>query len=373
MGGRIKKIGLVVNPIAGMGGSVGLKGTDGKEILGKAIELGAVPISPDRATTFLKSTDLPQEKIQLITYPKDMGEKEVEEAGFSPKVVGKTGRKTGPLDTKRAVEKMCGLEVDLLVFCGGDGTARDVLDCMNPEIPVLGVPSGVKMYSGVFARTPQIAGKVATRYLMEGLELKESEVMDINEKALRRGRLKSKFYGYLLTPHEPILIQEPKMPISDESEAKSKQAIARYIVDGMDTEANYLLGPGSTVEAIADNLEIENTTLGVDIVKSKSAVENDVNEEQILDHIRGKETKIVLSPLGRLGSLIGRGNKEISDEVIRECGTKNIIVVATRNKLRSLPMNSMWVDSGDEKLDEKLRGYMRVVVGYDCEKLVKVN
>lgn len=367
------KIGLIVNPIAGMGGSVGLKGTDGKETLEKAIELGATPISLDRATIFLKSIDLSLERIQLITYPRDMGEEEAKDAGFSPKVVGKISRETGPSDTKRAVRDICELDIDLLVFCGGDGTARDILDCIDPEIPVLGVPSGVKMYSGVFARTPQIASRVATRYLREGLELRESEVMDIDEEALRRGKLTSKLHGYQLVPHEPSLIQNPKMPISGEDEAENKRSISRHVIDKMDPKTVFLLGPGSTVNAVAENLEIESTTLGVDIVQGRSTVAKDVNEEQILDYIQGKETKIVLSPLGSLGSLIGRGNKEISSRVIREIGSKNIIVVATRSKLRSLPMSTIWVDSGDEKLNEELRGHMRVVVGYNREKLVKVN
>lgn len=369
----MKKVGFIVNPIAGMGGSVGLKGTDGRRTLEKAIELGAIPISPNRAIEFLKSCDLSQKEIQLITYPGDMGEKEAREAGFSPKVVGKIGRQTGPSDTKRAVKDICDLGIDLLVFCGGDGTARDILDCIDPQIPVIGVPCGVKMYSGVFARTPRATGRVATRYLTEGLELRESEVMDIDEEALRRGELTSKLYGYQLTPHEPVLIQDPKMLISGENEAESKRSIAGHIIERMNPGTIYLLGPGSTVKAIAETLGIDKTTLGVDIVRDKSIVAKDVNEEQILNHIRGKKTKVILSPLGRLGSLIGRGNKEITGKVIRECRSKNIIVVATRNKLRSLPMGSMWVDSDDEELNEELRGYMRVVVGYNSEKLVPVR
>ncbi|RLF01957.1 MAG: ATP-NAD kinase [Thermoprotei archaeon] len=368
----MKKLGFVVNPIAGMGGSVGLKGTDGEEILRKAIELGATPVAPGRAVDFLKNLK-PAEEIHLITYPMEMGEYEAKEAGFRPTVIGKISKPTTASDTKRAVREMCELGVDLLVFCGGDGTARDVLDAIKPGTPSLGVPAGVKMYSAVFARTPEIAAHVAIRYLKGELPLKEAEVADIDEEAFRAGRLSAKIYGYMLIPYEPKLVQSSKIPTpSSESELKNQMDIARWVVENMDEDVIYILGPGTTVAVIAKVLNIDKTILGVDLVKGRKLLLKDANEKQILDAVRGRKAKIILSPLGGLGSLLGRGNQQISPKVIKAVGKENIIVVATKRKLRELPFGCLWVDTGDKELDDEFHGYMRVIVGYGEEELIKV-
>ncbi|MEA1904920.1 MAG: NAD(+)/NADH kinase, partial [Candidatus Hadarchaeota archaeon] len=198
------KLGLIVNPIAGMGGRVGLKGTDGLEVLAKAKELGARPVAPVRAVEALRALRDTVTELELFTYPAEMGEDEAREAGFSPQVIGeiKSGETTAE-DTKCAAKGLLAQDVDLILFASGDGTARDILDAIGTEVPILGIPTGVKMFSAVFSNTPGDAGKLAARFLGEELPVQEAEVMDVDESAFRRDRLESELKGYAKVPYEP--------------------------------------------------------------------------------------------------------------------------------------------------------------------------
>ena len=366
------KIGFIVNPIAGMGGVVGLKGTDGKGILKKAIKLGAKPVAPKRAEEALKNLLPLKEHLELITYPHNMGQDEAVSVGFSPMVIGNiTPGKTSAKDTKQAAREMKKLKVDLIVFCGGDGTACDIYEAIGDSVPVIGVPAGVKMHSAVFAVNPKAAAEVVIKFLTEGLPLRQAEVMDIDEDAFRTGVLSAKLKGYLLVPYEPELVQGVKTssPLTA-NEEENKMAIARYIVENMDPEIFYILGPGTTTKVIADLLGVKKTLLGVDIIKNGKIIARDVGEKKILEVIRGKKAKIIVTPIGNQGFIFGRGNQQISPKVIREVGIKNVIVIATRYKLSTIKY--LRVDTSDESLDEELRGYTRVIVDYNEEKVVKV-
>jgi len=369
---KIWKIGFIVNPIAGMGGIVGLKGTDGEEILKKAIELGAQPVAPQRAKIVLKTLLQLKKQLKLITYPYEMGENEAISVSFSPLVIGNiTPGKTTAEDTKQAAKEMKKLKVDLIVFCGGDGTACDIYEAIGDSIPVIGVPTGVKMHSAVFAVNPKAAAEVAIKFLTEGLPLRRAEVMDIDEEAFRAGILSAKLKGYLLVPYEPELIQGVKTssPLTDDEE-ENKVAIARYIVENMDPDAFYILGSGTTTKAIADLLGVEKTLLGVDIIKNGKIVARDVGEREILKTIDKQKSKIIITPIGNQGFIFGRGNQQISPRVIRKVGIKNIIVIATKYKLSTVKY--LRVDTGDEHLDKELKGYIRVVTDYNEEKIVRV-
>jgi predicted polyphosphate/ATP-dependent NAD kinase len=256
------------------------------------------------------------------------------------------------------------LGVDLLVFCGGDGTGRDILDVIHTDIPVLGVPTGVKMHSTVFSVNPEAAARVTMRFLWEELPLREAEVMDVDEEAFREGRVSAKLYGYMLTPYEPSLIQGSKVasPMT-EHEMQNQAAIALYLIETMTPDTLYILGPGTTTRTIADLLEEEKTLLGVDLFYNKKNHAKDVNENQILAQIKGKTAKIIVTPIGGQGFIFGRGNQQISSRVIQQVGRDNIIVVATKHKLRGL--KHLRVDTGDAALDEVLRGYIRVVADYN--------
>jgi len=370
---RMKKIGLIINPVAGMGGAVGLKGTDGKKILNLAKSLGAKPIAPLRTQVFLSNLKLPKQELQLVVGAGSMGEEEVRRSIFTYRVIGESKKETNAEDTITIARAMANDGISLLVFCGGDGTARDILNAVGMTLPVLGVPTGVKMHSAVFAVNPQAAARVVIRFLYETLPLRETEVMDVDEQAFRAGSVSAELYGYVLAPYEPHLIQINKIasPMT-ESELRNHAAIGVYILETMKANVVYIIGPGTTTRTIADLLDSKKTLLGVDLFCNKKAIANDVNEKQILEEIAGKTAQIIVTPIGGQGFIFGRGNQQISPEVILNVGLDNIIVIATEGKLRSL--RSLRVDTGDPNLDAALRKRkMKVVVDYKTEYLMSVE
>ncbi len=369
----VKTIGLIVNPIAGMGGIVGLKGTDGQAILDKAVSLGAKPIAPARAESFLAELSVAKKSLRLVVGAGAMGENEAKRCGFTCTAVGERKNETNAEDTKKIAEKIKKNGVDLLVFCGGDGTARDILEAAGMGIPVLGVPTGVKMHSAVFALTPSAAARVTLGFLWSELPLREAEVMDVDEAAFRQGHVSARLYGYVLTPYEPNLIQENKMasPIT-ESEVRNQAAIAIYLIENMKPDVVYIIGPGTTTRTIGDLLDEKKTLLGVDLFYDKKIVTSDVNEKQIIEAIQGKPAQILVTPIGGQGFIFGRGNQQISAKVIRRVGLDNIVVIATESKLRNL--KSLKVDTGDSSLDEAFRTRnLRVVSDYKIEQLMQVE
>ncbi|MGQ9595989.1 MAG: ATP-NAD kinase family protein [Thermoproteota archaeon] len=367
----VKTVGFIVNPIAGMGGAVGLKGTDGRVILKKAMMLGAKPVAPARAATFLSELKPLKESIRLVVGAGKMGEDEARELGFSSTVIGKRREETSAEDTVEIARQILEKEADLLVFCGGDGTARDVLNVVGTKIPVLGVPTGVKMHSAVFAVGPVAAARIVMRFLEGELPLREAEVMDIDEEAFRSDRISARLYGYLLTPFEPRLVQGVKVssPLTEE-EVRNQAAIATYIIENMMNDIVYILGPGTTTRAIGFLLDADKTLLGVDLFCNRKLIAKDVNEKRILEEIEGKGAKIIVTPIGGQGFIFGRGNQQISPEVIRQVGWDNIIVVATENKLESL--KNLRVDTGDPSLDNTLKERsFKVITDYKTERVMR--
>ena len=356
-----------------MGGAVGLKGTDGKTILAKAISLGAKPIASQRGETFLGELLPVKGSLRLIVGAGSMGEDEARKCGFSFQVVGECHEETTNEDTQKAAQEMVKGKVDLLVFCGGDGTARDVLNAVGVKVPVLGVPTGVKMHSATFAVTPQAAARVAAGFLWGELPLREAEVMDIDEEAFRAGHLSAELYGYVLSPFEPHLIQGNKLesPMT-ENEVRNQAAIAVGIIEEMKPDLIYIVGPGTTTRTIGDLLDQKKTLLGVDLFRNKRIILRDANENQILEVINGKSTRIIVTPIGGQGFIFGRGNQQISSRVIREVGFDRIVVVATKSKLDRL--KSLRVDTGDAELDNEFRARgIRVVADYKTTQKMTVE
>jgi len=365
-----RTIGLIVNPVAGMGGSVGLKGTDG-EMYKKALELGAKPVTPERTRDVL-SHIRNRDRITLFVAPGKMGERHVEGTDMSYKVIGKVGRDTAAEDTKRISEEMVNNGIELLVFVGGDGTARDICDAISSKIPVVAVPGGVKVFSSVFSVSARAAAEMIEAFV-ESTDLIEEEVLDIDEDAFREGRLASKLYGYLLVPNVKKLLQGAKEASGVTGSAvQDKLAVAKYVVENMDRGILYLFGPGTTVKAIADELGVPKTLLGIDAVFEGKSVGTDVNEKRILGLFNKYEKrKIILTPIGGNGFILGRGSKQFTPEVIKQVDRENIMVVATIDKINRL--DCLRVDTGDLGLDRLLSGYMEVTVGPKEKMMVKVR
>jgi predicted polyphosphate/ATP-dependent NAD kinase len=371
--GELKTLGFLVNPVAGMGGAVGLKGTDGKDVLRKAIILGAKPVAPKRAAAFLFELSKLVKNVKLVVGGGDMGEIEAQKSGFEYSVCSTRKKLTDSKDTQETTSKMVDLNLTLLVFCGGDGTARDIEKAVKLTVPVIGVPTGVKMHSAVFAVNPQATARVAAKFLNGELPVKETEVMDVDEKAFREGYLSAHLYGYMLAPYEPLLLQGNKMAtLITENELRNQVAISVYVIENMKPNLIYIIGPGTTTRAIADLLDEKKTLLGVDLFCNKEIIAKDANEKKILDTIKGKTAKIIVTPIGGQGFVFGRGNQQISSKVIKMVGLNNIIVLSTKRKLSGL--KQLRIDTGDEELDNLFReNKLKVITDYGIELLAKVE
>jgi predicted polyphosphate/ATP-dependent NAD kinase len=382
------RLGLIVNPMAGIGGRVGLKGSDGSEIQKRALALGAVPQSLDRTIQALERIKTVSD-LEIVTYPGEMGGDAATACGFEPTVIGsiKPGETT-PQDTLNAAREMMRLKVNLLLFAGGDGTARDIHNAIEgytctegKKIPVLGIPAGVKIHSAVYAINPTGAGDLAALYLQGRISsLREVEVMDIDEEAFRQGIVSAKLYGYLKIPFQRRLIQGLKAA-SSTGEKASLAAIACDIVDRMQDDCLYIIGPGTTTRAITSELGLDKTLIGIDIVFQRKLVATDVNEPQLLKLLEGRKSdlksSIIVTPIGGQGHIFGRGNQQISPQVIKKVvadGKRdNIIVVSTIQKINSLGGRPLWVDTGDRAVDRMLSGHIRVITGYNEQIIYRVS
>jgi predicted polyphosphate/ATP-dependent NAD kinase len=361
------RLGVVVNPIAGMGGRYALKGSDDVELLAVARERGAVPVAPGRATAALRPLAALDGDIEVLAYAGEMGELEARRAGLDPDVVGSVGAVTSAADTRAAAAAMVERNVDLLVFVGGDGTAVDVLRAIGDQVPVLGVPAGVKMHSAVFAVNPRSAGELAARLVRGGVRrVRRAEVMDVDESQLRKGAISARLHGFMNVPVERSLVQSAKAR-SPASEAEAQEAIAHHLVDNVLGERTWLIGPGTTTAAVMTTLGLEKTLLGVDVVRSGARVAADADELALLELVTPGDGGIVVTPVGGQGFLFGRGNQQLSASVIAQVGREQIVIVATETKIAGLGGSPLRVDTGDSAVDASFAGYARIVVGYNRE------
>jgi len=397
------KIGFLVNPLAGIGGSVALKGSDGSDIVEQALCRGAIPQAGARALAALQEVsidDLPP-GISILTAGDDMGGSilaEVEPAnlGLPCEVVYTSSSDslddaqshTTAEDTRNAIVEFSRRCVDFIVFAGGDGTARDVLDAISGNtdktVPVLGIPAGVKIHSAVYAVSPKHAGELLNLILSgQPMSLVEAKVMDLDEQAFREGRVNAKCYGYLSVPVDDTRMQLIKQGGLNHHQI-AVQDIAAEVVESMEDDVYYLIGSGSTTQEIMNQLSLDNTLLGIDIVCNGVLIASDVDEQTILEVIAGHPARIIVTVIGGQGHIFGRGNQQLSARVIRRvinssdnasngAGDKeNIIIVATNEKLRSLDKRPMMADTGDSRLDEQLTGLYHVITGYQQKTLYRL-
>lgn len=362
----VKTIGLIINPIAGLGGSVGLKGTDG--LAEEAFRLGAKQKAGLRARLALEQLLPAKDELKILCASGAMGETIARELGFSVQTVYHASSCTTSHDTV-AVAKRMG-KVDLLLFAGGDGTARDIVSA-GVTLPVIGIPAGVKIHSPVFATHPKAAGRLALRYLNSGGRLQEAEVVDIDEDAYRAGHVSTSLYGYLQVPDDRDFMQHGKAT-SPASEHSQQHAIASEMIRRMEPDDYYLVGPGTTTRTLMEVLGLPDTLLGVDLICGGQLVQSDLCERDILRRIDEKETHLILTPTGGQGCLLGRGNQQISAEVVKRIGRGGIYILATREKLFHLEGRPLLVDTGDAEADNMLSGYMRAIVGYREEQVIRI-
>ena len=370
------KIGLIVNPVAGMGGSVGLKGTDG-EIYKKAIKLGATPVTPKRTNELLSHISN-QNQIMFLVAPGEMGEKSIHEFSFSFQVIGKIPKQTSAVDTIRIIKEMMEEEIDLLIFVGGDGTARDIYDAVDLKKPVIAVPSGVKIFSPVFAVSARAASDILDKFVNtvnsdSRIEFIEKEVLDIDEQAFRDNRLASKLYGYLKVPNFMKFLQKGKEASNMQtSSVMNKKEIARFIVSNMRDNILYLFGPGTTLKTITEELHVSKTLLGVDAYYKDALIGRDLNERQILSLMKKYDhTKIIVTPIGGNGFIFGRGSKQFTPKILQQVGRDNIIIIGTADKIRQL--DCLRVDTGNFEVDQILSGHMKVIIGENEEMILEVK
>ncbi|SDJ81815.1 ATP-NAD kinase family protein [Natronorubrum texcoconense] len=356
----MESLGVVVNPIAGMGGRVGLKGTDGK--LEEARRRGAEPRAPERAREALQALHRRTPEVTVYTAADVMGERAVRDAGYDPVVVyDPATAETTAADTRAAVEAFLERDVDLVLFVGGDGTAVDVARVLEKEsddvTPMLGVPAGVKIYSSVFAVTPADAGRIAAEFD----RVADREVNDIDEEAYREGEVRTELRAVIPVPVAPD-VQSSKQVSSG-----NVDSLAAGFAREIDGERTYVFGPGGTVGAIERELGIDPSPLGVDVWRDGELLARDASESEILAVLEGPVT-IVVSPIGGQGFLFGRGNHQLSPAVIRRAD--EIEVVASGTKLDGI--DALRVDTDDRELDDELRGWMQVRTGRFTTRLVKL-
>lgn len=359
------RLGVLVNPIAGMGGRVGLKGTDGEATLQLARERGAAPLAPDRARRALERLADRATGVSVLAAPATMGAEVARAAGFEVESTGPTiAGPTTAADTRRAAGEMLRRGVDLLLFAGGDGTARDIYDAIGTALPLLGIPAGVKMHSGVFAATPDAAATAAAAYLRASGQgkLREVDIADVDEDAVRADRVATRLYGSARVPNEPRLMLGAKTP-SPSSPGAALDALCREIAHEMQPDSIYLLGPGTTTAAVLAHLGLHGTLLGVDAVEQGHLVGADLDEAGLLSVLESNgSVQLITGLVGGQGSLFGRGNRQLSPEVLRRIGRDHIRIISAADKLLALDPPTLRVDTGDDELDRELCGYVRVDV-----------
>lgn len=370
-------IGLVVNPLAGLGGSLGLKGSDG-EVLRDRLP-GLTPQQRHRALDRVERALRPllaaADSVRYSTWSGSMGAETLQALGMSHQVLGGAEAElTSSADTRNAAQALCDAGVDLILFAGGDGTARDIFDVVGGSFPVLGIPAGVKMHSGVFAVSPEAAGELLLQLATGGLVgLVPREVRDIDEEAFRHDQVRSRFYGDMLVPGEGRYLQHTKVGGRESPELVADD-IADWLAEHMEAGRTYLIGPGSTTAAIMARLNLANTLLGVDVVRDSTLLESDADEETLLAQLSAAPggASIVVTIIGGQGNLFGRGNQQFSPEVIRAVGLDNIVIVAAKSKIAALEGRPLLVDTNDPELDRALCGWRSVITGYEDRILYRV-
>mgnify|MGYP006189674113 CR=1 FL=1 len=361
------KLGVIINPYAGVGGSVGLKGSDGEAIRTEALARGAEQRAPARMQRTLETIAELNQQVQVMCFAGDMGESAAKNAGFAVQVIGAAkNTPSEPEDTCAAARALMQAQVDLILFAGGDGTARLIADVVGTAMPVLGVPSGVKMHSGVYAISPEAAGAILKQLLTGQLvNIAERDVKDIDEEAFRNGQVRARFYGTLLVPEDSQYLQQVKNAGTERDEL-AQLDVAQEMIDQLQPDTLYLVGPGSTTHLFLQQLGLEGSLLGVDLLLNNELIAVDVSASQILQQLDdcSLPVKMIITAIGGQGHILGRGNQQFTPDILRRIGKDNIHIIAARGKILALNGRPLLVDTNDPQLDKQFGGYRPVITGY---------
>jgi predicted polyphosphate/ATP-dependent NAD kinase len=343
-----------------MGGTVGLKGTDGLVI--DAIARGAKPLAAKRAMVCLKLLASYANFLHFLVPSGEMGERALIECGLEYRVVFESSDPSNSEDTRKSCKAFLREGVGLILFCGGDGTARDVA-AVAQHVPILGIPAGVKMHSGVFAISPEAAAELVVGFLKGEISTRETEIVDVDEELYRQGKLQTRLYAIARTPYKAVFVQDRKQIYESRSEDEFRDQIALFAMEFMQDGSAYILGAGTTTARIAELLGVEKTLLGVDVIQNRKIILKDASETDLLALLdKVDKAKIIVSPIGAQGFILGRGSQQISAKVLWNVRVENLIVVSTPHKLGELKY--LLVDTGDSELDKVLTGRRQVVTGY---------
>ena len=366
------RLGIIVNPVAGIGAAVALKGSDGPATIALARARGAVPQASVRAERAMRGLAAAAGAIEVLVAPGVMGADLAQAAGLAVTTTGAAvERPTTAKDTRTAAAVIRDSGVELLLFAGGDGTARDIYDAIGGELPMVGIPAGVKMHSGVFAPSPEAAARAGETFLRLGASarLRDADIADVDEQAVREGRVACVLYGAARVPDLPRLVL-PMKAGSRTSPGADLEALCRSVAAELEPDTLYLLGPGTTTAAVIATLGLSGTLLGVDAIRNGRLVEADLTENELVALLdrnasggRGDKVRLVVGLVGGQGVLFGRGNRQLGPDVLRRIGGDRIMILSAADKLLALDPPNLWVDTGDPELDAQLAGYVRVHVG----------
>jgi len=376
------RLGLVINPLAGIGGPAALKGSDHKRTEEIAASRGVVSKTNQRVKEMLsefRQSDFKShiDTFHIITASGAMGESACEpfSADFDIDVVYDSPAVSRAIDTYQAAQKIKSRGVDLLLFVGGDGTARDIYKALGETQIVLGLPAGVKMHSGVFAVTPKAVVSVITSMIQHHLVAgRMAEVRDIDEAEFVKGRVRTQYFGEMLIPDDQLLVQSVKCSGMLDDEIMLDELCA-YLHEEIEDDCLYVLGSGGTTNRLKLTLGVDNPTLlGVDAWYNGEVIALDAHESQLFELIKAySEVRIVLSIIGGQGIVLGRGNQQISPRIIEQVGVENLQFISTQKKILALEGAPLRVDSGSDALDQKLSGFHKIICGYDDALIYEIR
>lgn len=370
------KLGIIINPYAGIGGSVALKGSDGRDTRTLALARGAPLRAAERMARALAAIAHAQAPVQLFGFDGAMGGDTARALGLPFASLGApAAAQSDDSDTQQAAVRLLSAGVDVIAFAGGDGTARNIADAIGLAVPVVGVPAGVKIHSGVYANTPEAAGHILQRLAQrQWAPLVEREVRDIDEQAFRAGMVRAKHYSELLVPEEPQWLQEVKNAGAAVDELQQLD-VAASVIEQLDDDVLYLVGPGSTTKVLLEQLGLVGTLLGVDVLRGGELIASDVTADTIRRIMGAHQgpVRIVVTAIGGQGHIFGRGNQQLAPDIIAQVGRDGIMLIATTEKLQMLNGRPLQLDTNDPALDRQLAGFFPVITGYQQQILYPVG